>query len=74
MQDSKIEPAKIDPDAIYHDGQIRLILGLAGATLCRARRDGSLRYSRKGNTTLYRGQWILDWLDDSSKTSGGDHE
>ncbi len=56
-------PTPIDPDAIYHDGQVRLLLGLPGATLTRCRRLGTLRHSRQGHSILYRGQWLLDWLE-----------
>ncbi len=63
----------IEPDAIYTDGDIRLALGLTTATLSRARRDGRLRYSRQGRTLLYRGSWLLDWLErDASERDGGE--
>jgi len=35
---------------------------LTEATLSRARRDGELRFTRKGKRILYMGEWILDWL------------
>lgn len=63
MYDELLMPARIDPDGIYHDSQARLVLGLASATLARARREGRLRYSRQGKRILYRGQWLLDWLE-----------
>lgn len=56
------DPVKIDPDAIYGDGQIRLLLGLTSSTIAKARRDGSLRYSRKGRQLYYRGQDVIAWL------------
>lgn len=55
-------PARIDPDGIYHDGDARLLLGLTSATMVSARRGGKLRFTRKGRSILYRGQWLLDWL------------
>jgi hypothetical protein len=54
---------KIDPDTIYDDGVLVTILGIASATLVRARRQGRLSYCRVGNRALYLGKWILDWLD-----------
>lgn len=62
MDDRILEPVRIDPQAIYHDGQARLILGLSETTFCNARRSGELRFSRCGNRILYQGQWLLDWL------------
>jgi hypothetical protein len=56
------EAIRIDPDALYEDGTVRLMLGLTSAALSRARRDGQLRYRRVGNRMLYRGRWLLDWL------------
>ena len=56
-------PFKIDPDAVYVDSDVRLGLSLTSATLSRARREGKLRFSRKGHTILYRGQWLIDWLE-----------
>jgi hypothetical protein len=57
-----IEPVLIEPESLYDDGALREALGLTAATLARARRDGSLRFARKGQRTLYLGKWIIDWL------------
>ncbi len=54
---------RIDPEAVYTDADLRLMLGLTSAALSRARRQGRLRYSRQGRRVLYRGQWIVDWLE-----------
>lgn len=62
-------PPRIDPEAIYHNGDVGLLLGLTFATLLRARREGKLRFSRQGNSILYRGQWLLDWIEESSSPS-----
>lgn len=56
-------PARIDADGVYSDGDVRLLLGVTSATLERARRQGRLRYSRQGHSILYRGMWLLDWLE-----------
>ena len=42
---------------------LRILLGLTSAAIARARRDGMLRYSRQGNSLLYRGTWLLTWLE-----------
>ncbi|MCA9070449.1 MAG: hypothetical protein KDA84_16065 [Planctomycetaceae bacterium] len=48
----------IETSAVYSDGEVRLGLGLTSATLARARR---------GNTFLYLGQWLLDWLEEDAE-------
>jgi hypothetical protein len=55
-------PIQIDPDGIYTDGCLRLLLGVTSATLARARRHGHLRYSRRGKQVFYVGRWVLEWL------------
>jgi hypothetical protein len=57
-----ITPVRIDPDAIYGDGELRLLLDLPTAALLRERRSGRLRYRRVGQRTYYLGRWILAWL------------
>jgi hypothetical protein len=52
----------IEPSAVYDDGSLMLALGLSEATLSRARREGQLRFTRKGQRILYLGQWVVDWL------------
>jgi hypothetical protein len=61
-------PVRIDPDAVYEDGAVVLALDLPSATLLKARREGRLRYSRRGRRTYYLGQWLLDWLTASQVT------
>lgn len=60
-------PFSIDPEAVYPEWDIRLALGLTSATLTRARRQRKLRFSRQGNVILYRGQWLIDWLEADAK-------
>lgn len=62
MSDVQI-PHRIIPDAIYHDGDARQLLGLTSPTMARARRERRLRYTRQGHAILYRGRWLLDWLE-----------
>ena len=57
-----IEPVKIDPDALYDDGSIRLSLGLSTSAVERARKRGELRSTRRGGRPLYLGRWIQEWL------------
>ena len=57
-----IYSVRIDPRAVYDDSSLRQELGLSPSSLGKARRDGSLKFARKGNRTLYIGQWVLDWI------------
>lgn len=60
----------VDPGAVYDDGALVLGLKLTFRALARARRAGELRFTRKGKRTLYRGQWVIDWLEhDNSRPS-----
>jgi len=61
---------KIHPDAIYQDGQARLLLGLTGAALARARRERRLRFTRQGKRVIYRGAWLLAWLEADADKEG----
>jgi hypothetical protein len=61
-----IEPVLIEPEALYDDGALRQALGLTSAALTAARRAGTLRHTRQGKRTLYKGAWILDWLESES--------
>lgn len=57
-----IEPVLIEPEALYDDGALRAALGLTASSLANARRAGSLRFTRQGKRTFYKGQWVLEWL------------
>jgi hypothetical protein len=37
-------------------------LGVSYGSIVRARREGLLRSTKSGARTLYRGDWIEDWL------------
>lgn len=64
----ELSAIRIEPDAIYDDCTLRLALDLTSATLIRARREGTLRYSRKGRRLFYLGRWVLDWLSTSQQS------
>ena len=61
-----VEPFIIEQDALYDDGALRHAVGLTEATLATARRRGALRFSRQGKRILYRGSWVLAWLESTS--------
>jgi hypothetical protein len=60
-------PFVIQADAVYSDGEVRLALGVTSAALVRARREGRLRFTRQGNSILYRGQWLIEWLENDAR-------
>jgi hypothetical protein len=53
---------RIDPEGWYDDAWLYEALGLRAGALARARREGELRFTRKGNRILYYGAWLRDWL------------
>lgn len=61
-----IEAFRIEPEAIYDDGALRQGIGITSSALAAARRSGALQFARKGNRTLYKGAWVLAWIDPSS--------
>ena len=63
---------QIDPQTIFTDGGLRLLLGLPSATLARARREGRLRYTRRGKQIFYTGEWVVDWLVGERGSSASD--
>jgi hypothetical protein len=69
-----IEPVMIEPEALYDDAALRQALGLTPAALAAARRIGVLRYTRKGKRTLYKGAWILAWLEAEATPRSDSHE
>ena len=52
----------IDTQTIFTNGGLRPLLGSPSATLARARREGRLRFTRRGRRIFYSGQWVVDWL------------
>jgi hypothetical protein len=61
-------PIQIDPDRIYEEGTVALLLDLPLATLSRARRVGELRFVRRGRRVFITGLNLLAWLNPSNFT------
>jgi len=53
---------RIDPQAYYEDHVVRM-MGLDGDALERARGRGELRFKDVGGTPVYKGAWLIEWLD-----------
>jgi hypothetical protein len=62
---------RIEPQHVYDTGALVLALDIPSATLARARREGRLRYSRRGKRTYYLGSWVLAWLCDERMEVAG---
>ena len=54
---------RLDDDAIYDDGSLVLTLGVTPTKLAKARRTGTLRYSRCAGRNLYFGRWVREWIE-----------
>jgi hypothetical protein len=57
-----VTAAKIDPSGYYDTNGLSRTLGLSYGSIVRARREGLLRSTKCGARTLYRGDWVEDWL------------
>jgi hypothetical protein len=70
--DSDYAPPRIDPDALYEESGVRLLLGLTEHALRQGRTRQGLRSARRGRRRFYRGQWLIDWLLSESANAGKD--
>jgi hypothetical protein len=69
-----LAPLRIDPDGIYPEGHVRILLGLSERKMNRARRTHALQWNAQGRQRFYLGQWILNWLHASSVSRCADAE
>jgi len=53
---------RIDPLTVYDEGSVALALDISLTSLCRARREKRLRFTRIGHRVFFLGSWLLDWL------------
>jgi hypothetical protein len=63
-------PVLIDPAAVYDGQALRKALRISEATLAEGRRNGLLRFAKAGSRTLYRGEWVIKWLENASGAGG----
>lgn len=54
---------RIDPNGIYSGAELARKLGLMQTTIKREVRLGRLRRARVSRRTLFRGEWVLAWLE-----------
>ena len=60
----------IDPNGIYDDDAVFRALEVSASVLSRARREGRLRFTRKGRRVFYLGRWLLDWFEADAVCGG----
>jgi hypothetical protein len=58
-----VKPFTIEDSSIYDDGSLVIGLGIPSSRLARARRSGSLRFTRVAGRPMYLGRWLLRWLE-----------
>ena len=67
-----LEEIHLRSDSVFDDGAVVQRLGVPACTLARARRDGRLRFAKRGNRIFYLGAWLLDWLKDDDRANTHD--
>ena len=60
-------PITFQLDSVYDEGCVALALDLPLVTLAHARRDGALKFVRRGRRVFILGRHILAWLDPESR-------
>ena len=61
---------QIDPNGVYEEGAVSLALDIPLASLSKARREGELRFVRRGRRVFITGRNLLAWLDPSERDAG----
>ncbi len=70
--DVALRPVVLLSDAVYDDGEVRLLLGVTERALRTARARDGLRSTRLGRRRLYRGAWLLAWLESTGDVRGSE--
>lgn len=69
------EPIAIDPDVFYDENTALLRLGIYPDVFSRERKAGRLRSVKVGSRRhLYRGAWIIDWLESTASPERNTHQ
>lgn len=56
-------PIKLDPDAFYDADSVRNLLEVTSHTIGKACRSGDLRCSEQCGRKMFRGKWLIDWIE-----------
>lgn len=57
------QPPAIDPNAIYRTRDLPALLRVGRETVDLAIKKGHLKFKLAGNARIFRGQWLLDFLE-----------
>ncbi len=60
----------IEPNRFYFQSEVRKLLGVSSKAICEAVREQRLRASKIGTNKLYKGEWLLAWLE-ACELAGG---
>jgi hypothetical protein len=60
-------PTPIHPDTFFTTEGLHKATGLPPGALLRARREGRLRYCVQAGRVIYRGAWVLAWLEGEAR-------
>lgn len=60
-------PIKIDPDAFYDARSVRALLGVTSHAIGKACRGGELQFNDLPGRRMFRGEWLIDWLEGRSR-------
>lgn len=58
---------RFDPESYYSEESLR-IMGWDGEALRRARKSEGLRFKKVGRSVVYKGEWLMEWLDRAAET------
>lgn len=64
-----VQHAEIKPECYYDILALRRTLGLSAIAIGKACRSGELRYSDRGGKKIFRGSWVVAWLEENSPGS-----
>jgi hypothetical protein len=62
-----LPPIRLDPDQWYYEWQLHR-MGLDDDDITAARKAGEVRFRQLKQGRIFRGQWVIDWLE--GKTGG----
>lgn len=60
---------KIDPKTIYANEDLPGLFGFDPQQLALGRQNGTLEWSRVSKRILYRGEWLIRWLENDQRTT-----
>ncbi len=63
-----IAGTNIEPAGFYDDLAVKRLLDISEQDQKKGRDFGDLKYTKKGRQILYRGQWLIDWLQPEADT------